>query len=66
MHEPSVVREAAEGIAEDGGTFAGLHDTEVDLPVIEAFVVLPMGRRGSHEDCPGNTARGRVAVEVRG
>jgi hypothetical protein len=57
-HEPGDFGEAAEGIAEDDRTFTGLNDAQFDLSIIEAPIVLPMGRRGAVDVVP---CRQRIA-----
>jgi len=64
VHELGLIGQPAQRIAEDRRTLARLHDTEIDLFVVESGVLLLMRRRRTHEDRAGDAARRRIAVKV--
>ena len=59
------VGEPAERIAEGGDGLAGLHAAELHLPVVDAAMRCPQGRRRTHVDRPRNAAAGGIAAKVR-
>ena len=64
VHELGLVRQPPKRIGEDRRAFAGLHDTEVDLLVVEAGVLLLGSGRGSHENRAGDAPGRRITVKV--
>ncbi|MEJ0096670.1 MAG: hypothetical protein WDN46_25725 [Methylocella sp.] len=65
MHELRLVRQAPEGVSENGGALSGLHDTQIDLLIVETFVFLTVSRGRAHKDSARNPAGRGIPVQVR-